>query len=293
MAAGTGGLVVLNNFNTQLGFRSDNVGRVNQHLHQHQWQSDHRGRQCHRSHRGPCRSPATASRQARHRLHLHLHDGLVNAAGAANATVTQAATTNNAFTANVGAPVNLNATAVTGNGTNSTVTVPSTAGLLPGMALYGARRERLTITQITSATTFTVSGPPVTLSGVGQIAAVLGTSAFNTGLMIAEGNHIATLSTDRIGTTATGQTFVMNGGITFGGSPGEQGQTLNCINANSMTNLVVSGGLNLGPGWQRLHQHLERCRHHPEHRRTGDRCRYPDQNRWCRPSTSTTSTPAC
>ena len=248
MAAGTGGLVVLNNFNTQLGFRSDNVGRVVSTFTS--------------TSASPSIVVASATGLA---VGMPISGngipagtfigsiasttiGLVNAAGAAvNATVTQGTTTNNVFVANAGATVNLTASTVT-NTTN--VTVGSTAGLVPGMALFGPGVNGLTVSQITSGTTFTLSAAPTTLSGVGQIAGVLGTSLFDVGLTLAEGNHLAALTVDRIGATANSQTFIMNGGITFGGSPGEQGQTLNYNTAatgGSSFNLAVLGGLNLGP----------------------------------------------
>ena len=178
--------------------------------------------------------------------------GLVDVNGTSiNATVNQATAANNNFVANVGGTVSLTgATTTTGS---TTVSVTSTAGLVPGMVLYGPGVNGLTVSQITSPTTFTLSAAPTTVVGSGlQLSGVVGTTAFNVGLALGDGNPYGILTANRnnvVGGITSGN-LVMNGGIRFGGSPGEQGQTLYMNNPTSGTtfNLFARGGLDLGPG---------------------------------------------
>ncbi len=178
--------------------------------------------------------------------------GLVDAAGAAvNATVTQSTTTNNNFAANVGSVVALSGVSTTSGTTR--VTVASTAGLLPGMVLYGHGVNALTVAQITSPTTFILSANAATTSTGAQLNGVVGTTAFNVGVVLAEGNIQSILTANRVGALSSAITsgnLVMNGGIRFGGSPGEQGQTLyfNNVTGGTTFNLLVRGGLDVGPG---------------------------------------------
>ena len=67
---------------------------------------------------------------------------------------------------------------------------------------------------------------------------------FNLGLAIGEGNPYAVLNADRsVGNTGTGFNAQMTGGIRFGGSPGEQGQTLYINNVGNGFTLQVNGPL--------------------------------------------------
>jgi autotransporter-associated beta strand protein len=253
MNAGTNGLVVINNFNSSLTVSSDVGGVVASTF------------------TSTSGSPTIAVTSATglvvgqpiagHGIPAGafigsiatLNVGLVNANGAPlNATVTQATAANNNFVANAGSTVNLSGATTTAGST--TVTVASTAGLLPGMALYGAGVNALTVAEITSPTTFRLSAAPTTAVGTGlQFAGVVGTTGFNVGFVLGDGNPMANLNVNRAGaltTAITSGNMVMNGGIRFGGSPGEQGQTLNFNNPTGGTtfNLLVRGGLDLGPG---------------------------------------------
>jgi autotransporter-associated beta strand protein len=64
---------------------------------------------------------------------------------------------------------------------------------------------------------------------------------FNVGLAIGEGNPYAQLLTDRSAGTASSIVTQMAGGIRFGGSPGEQGQTLYISSGNSYTHQINGG----------------------------------------------------
>lgn len=180
--------------------------------------------------------------------------GLVDVNGAAlTATVTQTPAANNNFVANVGSLISLTNVTTTAGATN--VTVNSTAGLIPGMVLYGLGVNGLTVAQITSPTTFQMSAAPAAgTAGTGrQLGAVVGTTAFNVGFAVGEGNPMAVLTVNRAAALTTNiiaGNLVMNGGIRFGGSPGEQGQTLyfNNVTGGTTFNLLVRGGLDLGPG---------------------------------------------
>ncbi len=69
--------------------------------------------------------------------------------------------------------------------------------------------------------------------------------SFNENVYLAVNNPTATITVGRI-TSGTGDD-ILNGSLTFGGSPGDQGQTLFVTNANSRT-LRVNGNVILGAG---------------------------------------------
>ncbi len=86
----------------------------------------------------------------------------------------------------------------------------------------------------------------VVLNGFGsqlQLRSDATNTIYNLGLVIGEGNPYAVLNGDR-GPANTGSPLnIMTGGIRFGGSPGEQGQTLFVNNAANNLSVQVNGPL--------------------------------------------------
>ncbi|MDB6120930.1 MAG: Autotransporter-associated beta strand repeat protein, partial [Verrucomicrobiaceae bacterium] len=68
--------------------------------------------------------------------------------------------------------------------------------------------------------------------------------SFANSIAIADGNPLVNITVDRIGST-TG-TNTLTGGLTFGGAPGDQGQTINFTQANNQS-FQLNGTTNLGP----------------------------------------------
>jgi autotransporter-associated beta strand protein len=240
-SAGTGGWVALNAFNSVLGLRSDVTG--------------------------PVTGATFTVPGAGNNVTVSSATGLVigqpfaGAGIAPGTTITAIAGTTvtlsgNAFAGAIAQASNFIANAagtVNLTGVNSTtgtavVTVDSTAGLFPGMTIAGAGLNG-TVAQITGPNTFTLSANAgVTLSGQ-TAAGLVGTTVFNFGLQVGEGTHLAQIQLANAGfggTAPNAQTYVLNGQIRLGGSPGEQGQTLIFNSANSIV-LADQAGLDLGP----------------------------------------------
>ena len=73
-----------------------------------------------------------------------------------------------------------------------------------------------------------------------------GSVTFTNGLVLGQNNYLVTLSVDRDGSTATGSTITLTGGLTFLGSPGEQGQQLLVTGADTFST-IINGTVDLGP----------------------------------------------
>ncbi|EDY17462.1 autotransporter-associated beta strand repeat protein [Chthoniobacter flavus Ellin428] len=74
-------------------------------------------------------------------------------------------------------------------------------------------------------------------------------TVFNNSVVINANNPVAIISTDRAASTSvTGNTIALAGGLTFLGSPGDQGQTLTYNTANAY-NLQINGTTSLGAGY--------------------------------------------
>ncbi len=84
-------------------------------------------------------------------------------------------------------------------------------------------------------------------SGSLNLRADVASTVFNVGLAIGEGNLQAQLLADRSAGTASSVLVQLGGGIRFGGSAGEQGQTLFISAGNSYTH-QINGGVDFGPG---------------------------------------------
>jgi len=75
-----------------------------------------------------------------------------------------------------------------------------------------------------------------------QLRADTANTVFNLGMVIGEGNPYAVLNNDRA-VGAANALSILTGGIRFGGSPGEQGQTLLINNAANNVSVQVNGPL--------------------------------------------------
>lgn len=95
-------------------------------------------------------------------------------------------------------------------------------------------------------------GSVISINGYGLTAgfrsdATNGGTFFNNSVVIGQNNPLAYINFDRaVGTSVSDKIVGINGGITWSGAPGEQGQTLSLSIGNNMQ-FEVKGGLDFGP----------------------------------------------